>query len=184
MSRSADAESLGGTIGWLRAGELAKEEEPVDQRDRGLGLDALLLRAPVDEFGQPCDPQLDEGGDEGAVGISSARGKAVRLEEEREDRVGIGARHDGPCGLDQLEVIGRWVDERLGKRLLELDAHRQDDLADQLILGREVVHDDAITDPEALGQSTERELTGPVLEGGRNCSFENLCLGVFVTHSG
>ncbi len=57
-----------------------------------------------------------------------------------------------------------------------------DDLADQVILAREVVDDDAIADPESLGHPPERELAQPVVEGRRQRPVENLRLGVFVPH--
>ena len=105
-----------------------------------------------------------------------------RLEEQGEDRVGLRPGHHWPCGLDQLEVIlGRRPERRL-QGLLQLDADANEDLTDEVLLGREVVDDDPVADPELLGDSAVGELAQPVVERDGQGTAQNLFLGVPVAH--
>jgi hypothetical protein len=68
-------------------------------------------------------------------------------------------------------------------RTLEPDAHGHQHLTDEVVLGREVVHDDPIADSQPLGEPSERQLTQPFVDGCRHGAFEDLILGVLVAHS-
>ena len=64
--------------------------------------------------------------------------------------------------------------------LLELEPHGHQDLADQVVLGREVVDDDPVADAQALGDAAEGELAQSVVERRRQRALEDLVLGVLV----
>ncbi len=81
-----------------------------------------------------------------------------------------------------LAANGGRLGECLGQRLLQLDAHRHHDLADEIRLGRKVVDDDPVVDPQPSGEPSEREPAQPVVEGGGERSVEQLLPGVLVTH--
>ncbi len=133
-----------------------------------------------------CDAQsihsLDELGDQRPVRISAGGGETVGFEEQREDRIRLGSGQHRPRGANELGVVGCRRRERCGERLLEPEPHRHDHLGDQVVLRREVVHDDAVADPEALRQATEGELAETVVQRRRQGALEYLGLRVLVTH--
>ena len=72
---------------------------------------------------------------------------------------------------------------RRGERLLEPGSEGQEDIAHQVVLGREVVHDDPVADAEPLGDPAVGELAQPVGEGGGDGALEDLLARVLVTHT-
>ncbi len=65
------------------------------------------------------DPTLDEGRHDTCVGFPPDRGEAVRFEEQREDAVGVGRRHQRPGPDNHLEMVAGGGGEGLGERQLE-----------------------------------------------------------------
>jgi hypothetical protein len=66
--------------------------------------------------------------------------------------------------------------------LLQFGAHREQHFADEIVLGREVVDDDPIADPEPLRDPPSGELAQPVGERRGERALENLGLAVLVAH--
>ena len=81
-------------------------------------------------------------------------------------------------------MVVRRLGERVGEGGLQLQPHGHDDLADEVVLGGEVVDDNAVTDAEALGEAPERELAEAVVERGAEGAIENVGFRVFVPHEG
>ncbi len=71
-----------------------------------------------------------------------------------------------------------------GEGLLELQPHGEDDLADEVVLGGEVVDDDAIADAEPVGDPAEGQPAEAVVEGDGQGAVEDLLFGVLVAHGG
>ena len=106
------------------------------------------------------------------------------LASKNSEKIGVdvvsGEHRPGRSG--QLEVVGRRGGEGVGQGDLQLRTHRADDLGDQLVLGREVVDDRAIADPQPLGHTTEGDLAQAVVERCRQRPGQQLVLGVLVPH--
>ena len=67
---------------------------------------------------------------------------------------------------------------------LQSEPHGEEHLADEGVLGREVVDDHPIAHAESLGQATEGELTQPVLERSLEGPLEDLLARVLGAHGG
>ncbi len=68
------------------------------------------------------------------------------------------------------------------ERLLEPGPDDRKHLADQVVLGGEAVHHDAVADTESPRQHAEGEPAESLLEHSGDCSPEHLLLGVPITH--
>ena len=131
----------------------------------------------------PLDPRLHELGDE-ACGTARARrrrGRRPRRTGRTPGRPRAGRGSARPRGRARG---GRppATTKRGRQRRLELGPHGVQHLADQVVLRREVVHDDPVADAEPLGDAAEGELAQPVVERRRQCAVEDLRLGVLVAH--
>ena len=84
----------------------------------------------------------------------------------------------------ECEVVRRGSGERLGQGHLESDADGTHDLTDQVVLGGEVVDDDAVTDSQALREPPERELAQALVEHSVERTLQDVVLAVLVTHRG
>jgi hypothetical protein len=72
--------------------------------------------------------------------------------------------------------------ERMGQRVLEAEADGTEHLADQVVLGREVVDDHPVAHPEPLRQAAERQPAQPLGHRRLECGAEELLLRVLVAH--
>ena len=79
-------------------------------------------------------------------------------------------------------MIGGRLREGISQGVLQLQTHRYDDLADQIVLAGEVIDDGPVVDPKPFGQPPEGQLAESVFERGSERSFENLFFGVSMTH--
>ena len=87
-----------------------------------------------------------------------------------------------PTGTDQRPVICSWLGESRRKGLLEAEPHSQQDCSHQDVLGREVVHDRAVGDPEALGHPPEAHPAETLGGGHGDGRGEDLVLIVLGSH--
>ena len=166
-----------------RTAELTQEQETIDQCDRGLGFDSLLVRCAVDELGAPFDPESRRAS---GRACSTARdrsqpGRSPRRRVRRPDRLRSLRRSATPPMINS-----RWSaagsENATASVCWSSSSHGEDHLADQIVLRREVVDDDAIADSETLGHAPEGELAQAIVECGGQRPVEDLGLGVFVPH--
>lgn len=97
------------------------------------------------------------------VDIRAKVGKSGTAEDG--DQSGRWDRSDSPLGIAHTERDGRAVRSRRPRRLTDqqqllADVHQN--FGDELILGREVVDDDAVADSEPFGEPAEGEPAQPV----------------------
>ena len=178
----AKSEAPGGALSDVMAGELAQEEKAVEDSDCGFGFGAATGAGSRNEFGGPRDPGLKELGHESPVGLGAGCSEASGLEEQRKHRVSLSGGEDRPSSSNKLYVIGCGLDEGGSECLLqpEPDCHKY--VTDEIILAREVVHNDPVTDAEMLGDAAERETSEPVGKRQRERAIEDVLLRVLVTH--
>ena len=125
----------------------------------------------------------DQCRDQVPVRVTADRSKPVRFEEQGEDPVVLGRGDDWPGRCHQLSMARCRRSEGGRERFLQLETHRQDHLADEILLAREVVHDGAVADAEPLRQPTEGQLTEPVVERCSERAIEHLRLRMPRTHA-
>lgn len=75
-----DAEPLGDAFCSGRASKLVGQEQSVDQRDGGLGLDLSVIGVAVDELRCPGDPRGDQVVEQRRIRFAAGHGESVCLE--------------------------------------------------------------------------------------------------------
>jgi GNAT superfamily N-acetyltransferase len=131
---------------------------------------------------EPGGPAVEQLGRQRPVGLGPRRRQPEGLEEQRERRIDLWLREHRPRRSRQLEVRPSLRREGLGERLLEPCSHLEEDLAEQVVLRREVVDDDPVAGTEPLRQAAVAEPAQPLVGRCVERGGQQLLLGVLVPH--